>query len=251
MLEKNRHGKALEAGTVYLKVDKIQSPVKFSELKTFYTSNKYSKVFCFNDIDLFVSTNYRVVVENDRLADLNFLCEPDSSWPKDMLRVCIHFTCDRGVSAEANRHTVNSAMESSTRYINYSKGKFGNQISVIVPDDIDMSQTDLPNHDMSTIFRELANTNGSQLSIPDWWWINNKVSEMAYMNLLKLGWKPEQARRVLPLDLHTELTHTAFVEDWKHFFDLRCDKAAHPDMRKVAEQAKELMIKEGYIDNND
>ena len=90
--------------------------------------------------------------------------------------------------------------------------------------------------------------------IADWqkleWWVwANRCCELAYMNLIRLGWKPQQARRILPLDLQTELNHCAFISDWKHFFKLRDDKAAHPDMQLLAKPLHEEFIKRGYIKN--
>ena len=84
----------------------------------------------------------------------------------------------------------------------------------------------------------------------DVWWNANAYAEECYMRLLQLGWKPEQARVVLPLDTNTELVHTAFVSDWLHFFDLRAlskTGKAHPDMIAVAKPLYEEFKKRGYI----
>ena len=82
------------------------------------------------------------------------------------------------------------------------------------------------------------------------WCAANAYAEACYMRLLQLGWKPEQARVVLPLDTNTELVHTAFVSDWLHFFDLRAlskTGKAHPDMIKVAKPLYEEFKRRGYI----
>lgn len=63
--------------------------------------------------------------------------------------------------------------------------------------------------------------------------------EYSYMNLIRLGWKPQQARTILPLDTNTEVVYTAFESDWEHFIELRTSQAAHPDIRILAEKVKE------------
>ena len=75
----------------------------------------------------------------------------------------------------------------------------------------------------------------------------NEFTEFCYMKLLEKGWTPQQARRVLPLDLKTEVIYTAFIDDWKHFFELRCANNAHPDMLEVAIPLRDEFIKQGYI----
>lgn len=249
------HGKALEQGTVYLKFPNeayyTQGEHKIA-LYYFYRNNPYSKIMKDKD-EFYVTTNYRVLYENNHLSDLQYLCEPTKFHEK---RVCIHFICDRGVSAEANRHTVNSAMEQSTRYCNYSRDKFGNEIKVIVPGDIDIQKGNFSDIESQTVaLRRMCGaiygTNAidgenarAALDIwneVDYWMFGNLASEFAYMGLIKCGWKPQQARRVLPLDLQTELCHTAFISDWKHFIDLRSAPDAHPDIRILSDKIKNLL----------
>lgn len=88
-----------------------------------------------------------------------------------------------------------------------------------------------------------------RFEIIDYWLFANLACEWSYMNLLKKGWKPQQARRVLPLDLHTELVHTAFISDWKNFINLRykgTTGSPHPDMLLIStplfENLKELIV---------
>ena len=76
------------------------------------------------------------------------------------------------------------------------------------------------------------------------------MAEHAYFTLLKQGWKPEAARDVLPNATKTEIMMTGFIDDWKHFFDLRCSNAAHPQMRELACGLKEEFIKRNYINGN-
>ena len=174
------------------------------------------------------------------------------SWdPRFEKRVTVHFTTDRGVSAEANRHRANSPMESSTRYCNFSKGKFGNQITISTPKEITDELLSLhggANVDMS-MGVILPKDTSDWIDI-DWWIWGNSCTELSYMKLLECGWTPQQARRVLPLDLKTELIHTATILDWKHFFDLRvlgATGAPHPDMYEVAKPLYDEFKRRGYL----
>lgn len=224
----NGHGAMLEHGTVYLKLKWWQ----FRKIARYFfapytESNKL----------LYVTTNYRVIVEHKWQEDLEFLCEPTERHAK---RRTFKFICDIGVSREANRHRVNSIAEQSTRFCNYSKDKFGNEISVIKPDELGEG---IPQHYKQVLrnFMGYSRVNSSEITSLDYWYTANAVAEYCYMQLLNLGWKPQQARRVLPLDTETELVHTAFESDWEHFLALRSASNAHPDMRKLANQIRELL----------
>lgn len=127
------------------------------------------------------------------------------------------FICDRGVSHEIVRHRIASYCQESTRYCNYSKDKFGNEITVIKP-----------------CFYEEKSTAFSE------WYASCKSSEIYYFALLYEG-KAEEARSVLPNSLKTEIVMTTNIREWRHFFKLRCSKAAHPQMRQVATMLFEQM----------
>lgn len=117
--------------------------------------------------------------------------------------------CDRGVSHEFVRHRIFSYAQESTRYCNYSKMKFGNEITIIQPPFIKPESQAV--------------------------WLNaNSCSERAYFELLSLGEPPELARSVLMTDLKTELIGTANFREWRYFVKLRTDKKAHPQMQEVA-----------------
>lgn len=117
--------------------------------------------------------------------------------------------CDRGVSHEAIRHRLFSVSQESTRYCNYSKDKFGNQISTIKP-------------------------HFNSVESDDVWSNAVKVAEDAYLTLLKLGEKPDMSRSVLPTCLKTEYVLTGNFREWMHFFAVRTSNAAHPQMREIA-----------------
>lgn len=123
----------------------------------------------------------------------------------------VRFVCDRGVSHEIVRHRMASYSQESTRYCNYSKDGFGSEITVIAP-----------------CFLK-PNTDGWML-----WEEGCQAAETAYFNLLNYGCVPKEARSVLPNSLKTEVIMTANMREWRHFFRLRCDSAAHPQMREVA-----------------
>lgn len=221
------HGAMLEHGTVYLKLEGINKSWEYYHAQE-YLENNYSKVVIEReDIDstdwckFYITTNFRVLIENNWLNDLKYICEPTKYHER---RITVKFTCDRGVSHEFVRHRVFSFAQESTRFCNYSKDKFGNEITFI--------QSDYFTNNNSTKMDE-SNINYFEQSLKD--------SERYYFKLLELGWKPQQARQVLPNALKTELIMTGFESDWKHFFDLRCAKNAHPDAQKLANKLKELM----------
>lgn len=125
--------------------------------------------------------------------------------------VTVKFICDRGVSHEIVRHRLASYCQESTRYCNYSKDSFDSEITVIEP-----------------LFLT-PDTFGY-----DEWKEACQTAEGAYFNLLEWGCTPQEARAVLPNSLKTEVVMTANLREWRHFFRLRCAKAAHPQMREIA-----------------
>lgn len=118
-----------------------------------------------------------------------------------------------------------SICESSTRYCNYAKERFNNEITFIKPYWFDELQA-------NSDFVEAVKYN-SFMDLCE-------QSEESYLKLIEYGCKPQEAREVLPLCTKTEVVYTAFEEDWDYFFSLRCDHKAHPDAQKVANKIKEL-----------
>ena len=225
---KSNHGAMLEHGTMYMFMpidcDKHDYHVAWK-----YYKNKYSKViirnehFLLNKNGYYITTNFRVLVENGWLDDLKYICDPTEFHEK---RVCVHFVCDRGILAEFTRHRVFSFSAESTRYCNYSKNKFGNEVTFIEP----CWSTTEPMRDGFSEFRT---------SLAE--------AENHYLFLIENGWTPQQARAVLPNSLKTELVMTGFVSDWKHFFGLRCDSVAHPQARELAIPLREEFINNKYL----
>lgn len=240
---KSGHGAMLEHGTIYMEF----VPYKNHPMPKFYIYNPYSKVVeCGGN--MYVTTNMRVLVENERLNDLQYICKPTEFHEK---RVCVHFVCDRGVSHEFVRHRVMSFAQESTRYCNYSKDKFGNELTFIIPSwcsNRDEAHIVPDKYDVdwnNKLIEDFGNEQGSL-------YIGLALAENTYLNLLKIGWTPQQARAVLPNSLKTELVMTGFVSDWKHFFRVRSRIAEtgkpHPQAQELADPLMDEFIKRDIME---
>ncbi len=131
-------------------------------------------------------------------------------------KITVKIVCDRGVSHEIVRHRIASYSQESTRYCNYQKNKFGNELTVIKP-----------------VFWE---ENSPQYNI---WYDTTQKIEENYMQLINMGAKPQEARSILPNSLKTEIVVTMNLREWRHFFKLRTSEAAHPQMREIAQMILE------------
>lgn len=249
------HGAMLEHGTVYLKcktevINRYIHPEDgeeedFNKLEK-YEYNSYSVT---NDdgIYLYVTTNLRVLVENDWLDDLQYICEPTEFHEK---RITVHFVCDRGVSHEFVRHRVMSFAQESTRYCNYSKDKFGNELTFIEP--CWLEDYNYKDNTYNQLFIDsLRFAEAHYLDLLKKW--DDKIPDKRYKTGFRNNpWTPQQARAVLPNALKTELVVTGFVSDWNHFFDLRArgtTGAPHPQAKELAEPLMKEFIARKYINN--
>ena len=248
----SKHYAMLEHGTVYLKFTDsstktlIIDGIRCSEyLYDNYISNKYSiihSVPCVGNTNWYVTTNYRVLVENNWLDDLQYLCEPTEYHEK---RITVRFICDSGVSHELVRHRVFSFAQESTRYCNYSKDKFGNELTFIIPSfckDIPDNTTFEDGMQVDTFVWATTQDNDLKLMVDKFTqvFLYSLIDiEIACIGLLNKGYKPQEVRAILPNTLKTEVIMTGFESDLDHFFELRCAKAAHPDMQKLANELKE------------
>lgn len=262
---KSGHGAMLEHGTVYLRT---YSNYEYGEDELFrrYSSNPYSIVKAIGRVagstkesDLvdgyYITTNYRVLVENDWLDDLQYLCEPTEFHEK---RYTVKFVCDRGVSHEFVRHRVFSFAQESTRYCNYSKDKFGNELTFIIPcwldipeDTYTLGKLRSKDNPEQTCMVEISKNHGAynvESAIGKFLHVLDYSSDR-YMELINEGWKPQQARAVLPNSLKTELIMTGTIEQWKGFFVLRDAPSAHPQARELAEPLHAEFIKRGWLNN--
>jgi len=126
------------------------------------------------------------------------------------ISVTVRIVCDRGVTHELVRHRLCSFSQESTRYANYAQDKFGREITVIRP--FFWAEDD------------------ARYTL---WLSAMQACEEAYLRLVEAGATAQEARSVLPNSLKTEIVTTANIREWRHIFKLRCDKAAHPQMRQV------------------
>ena len=225
----SKHYAMLEHGAVYLRYMPAEINMRpeltyLNNPLTKYCVNKFS-ITNLDSGEVYVTTNYRVLVENNWLDDLQYLCEPTEFHSK---RIMTRFICDRGVSHELVRHRVFSFAQESTRYCNYSKDKFGKELTFIKP-----SWWKEEDNEVATLY------------IQPW-----RNIESCYLTLIENGIKPQDARAILPNALKTEVVMTGFESDWDHFFELRCAKAAHPDMQKLANELKGK-FHEKEVDNKD
>lgn len=220
---KSGHGAMLEHGTVYLKI--TYKDTDFATLCMFYGRNKYSVLNHSEDNRIYyITTNYRVLVENNHLRDLKYLCEPTEFHEK---RITVHFTADAGVMREFFRHRVFSMAQESTRYCNYLRYKFSNSITVIYPSWLKEEEGLEFEEDM-------------------------RVIEELYFKWLKKEWTAQQARVFLPLGVKAEAVMTGFVSDWNHFFRLRSRIAEtgkpHPQAQELADPLMDEFVKRGIME---
>ncbi|WCF57336.1 thymidylate synthase, flavin-dependent [Bacteroides phage PhiCrAssBcn19] len=243
---KSGHGAMLEHGTVYLDVPNSAGDYN---LVPFFASNPYSRVVIKPSDDRvhnYVTTNFRVIVENvaeEYIPDiLQYLCEPTECHEK---RITVRFICDRGVSHEFVRHRVFSFAQESTRYCNYSKDKFGNEITYILPI---WSTMPVGEYEVDCIALSKIGQKEREDYTPDEQFIEAITNaEWNYFHLLQLGWTPQQARAVLPNSLKTELVMTGFISDWEHFFKLRDAGNAHPQARELAHPLHMEFLRRNYL----
>ena len=291
---KEGHGAVLEFGTVYLAFnpgapttslqgsgdDETKSYMKsegenieyfkWSKIINFYRYNKYSKV-TLGDGKWYVTTNYRVLVENNRLDDLMYLCEPTEYHEK---RYCVRFILDRFTGEEFLRHRVFSFCRESSRYCNYSKEKFGGNITFVIPPWITEEQlaegenivwwdndwVDANNLSIVKYGDENRNPLHSRI---DSWLFALAASELEYKALTndwtlfedvdeeeKKAWQAQQARTILPCAIKSPLAMCGFAKDWIHFFHLRAlgtTGAPHPQAKELAEPLMKEFLERGYI----
>ena len=230
-LIKKGHLSPLEFGTVYLTVPN-------SEDISFYSNNPYSKVRCDNQ-SYFITTNYRVIIENNRLHDLNYMTLPF----EHERRLTYKFIISEAIAREFNRHRTHSIIQQSTRYCNFAKDKFNNELTFIIPYWASIEPGHYTYNDTLDKFisaTQEINNNQKEFSL-----LNSYLkSELAYLNLINnFNLKAQEARDILPLGTKTVLMHCAFVSDWVDFIKLRKSPAAHPDAYKLASEIDKTFLK--------
>lgn len=224
---KSGHGAMLEHGTVYLAMPmETIIPIEANGWGK-YTKNPYSKGFKVCEVNgqrrVAVTTNLRVLVENDWLGDLQYICEPTEYHKR---RVCVRYTSDIHFYKDITRHRVFSWAIESTRFCNYMKQKFGSSISFAIP--IWLKEEE-------------------ELEFEE----DLRVIESLYFKWIKKGWQPQQAAYFLIQGTKAEIVMTGFISDYKHFFDLRSEIAKtgkpHPTVVELIEPLRQEFIKRKLI----
>lgn len=253
-LMKRKHLSVLEHGTIYLIDNK--NPYHLYER---YKNNPYSKTVLrtldysnpgYPIKECYVTTNYRVLVENDWLDDLQYLCEPTEFHDR---RVTVKFTSNIHFYKDLTRHRRMSFAIESTNYCNYCKDRFGEEITYIIPVWLDLPEGGVYWHDgigWRVGATEENDYLGESVKPNDKWDIETckaihyflsdlDKTEKTYSVLINYsGWKARQAAEVLPQATKADVIMTGFVSDWKHIFDLRTSVIAktgqpHPEVSRL------------------
>lgn len=241
MLESRDHARPLEFGTVHIKM----SDAQFECLQTLLMDKVYNDYWIkYNIIDTededncYITTNYRYYLE---------LCKYDKGVPEYLdpsdnplypRRYTVHMILDRGVMDEFRTHVGLSHLAESTRYCNYSKDKFNNEVTFVIPSWcnslIEGSKQEYSPFEINGDEVEFMNA------------LQN--AQNSYLSLLKMGWTPQQARSVLPLGIKSELISCGFEGAWKNFFYRRDAPDAHPMAQEIAKPMHKEFIERGFID---
>lgn len=260
-LIKNGHFSCLEHGTIYLQV-----PYERVDVAIHYQMNPYCKSTVRNGF-YYITTNARVIVEHNWQDDLVFMCEPTEYHE---IRVSVRFTASIGTEREIMRHRAFSFIQESTRYCNYSKEKFGSELTFIIPEWIYKVQSEIASYPdpLTRDSRDwLMQEKGEDLidslccfdrSVASWYDCLEKIEEdYNYLTTTDESYKlaAQEARGILPLDLKADVVMTGFVSDWIHFFQLRSYIAAtgkpHPDLQILADGLLLEFLDKKYIENED
>lgn len=237
----NGHTRPLEFGTVYLKLPQYQD---LSD-----TFLRYSKLYYFVDYDnsdnnhWYITTNFRCIMQGSYQTDeeafehgydKNYLeyvkeywCEPTEY---HQLRYCYGMVASRGVTDDLRTHITLSSLCESTRFCNYFKGKFGNELTFIQPYWVSDENTE--KYMNGTLEDGIDKSTLDEL----------KNEEVSYLRLAELGLQPQQLKRIFPLGGKAELRLCGFLDSWENFFWRRCDSHADPEAIIIANMIKDDML---------
>ena len=245
MLEKRDHARPLEFGTVHLKMHILY----FLGLKNVLCMNKmwnngWIKYHYIGKL-AYVTTNYRYYLSIIKVypdIQKSFDTQDDKLYPR---RYTVHFITSRGVMDEFRTHVSLSHLAESTRYCNYDKDRFNNEITCVIPHycpDLIGGNS----YDLYTCKFELTQTEG--LSEKSAKWIESMCqAEQDYMDLLNDSCTAQEARDVLPLGIKSELISCGFEDAWSNFFYRRCANDAHPMAREIAIPLQEKFKELNYV----
>ena len=250
MLESRGHDRPLEFGTVHLKMPESEFRSLIDILTSSRTYNDswmhYKVVETWEEgYTVYVTTNYRYykLMWNQMITLSKYFDKTDSEhYPK---RYTVHMILDRGVMDEFRTHVGLSHLAESTRYCNYSKDKFGNELTFIKPCWLNVPEGKY-NHcimvskNSPDIRVECVGSDeiGKYYNIEEdeGLFLNGLVqSELTYLHLINnKKWTPQQARSVLPLGIKSELISCGFEDAWENFFKRRDAPDAHPMAQEIA-----------------
>lgn len=242
MLVKRDHARPLEFGTVHLKISSGMLFEKFlQDLVDYKLYNpawiKYKELPEYT----YVTTNYRhylqIIKKCPYIAE--YFTEQDNCYYPS--RYTVHMVLSRGIMDEFRTHVSLSHLAESTRYCNYSKDKFDNQITFIQPSWIILDKEIASINELCLLSGQYDREN------PNLRYLASLVdANYAYVLLLNKGWTPQQARDVLPLSVKSELISCGFEDAWSNFFYRRCANDAHPMAREIAIPLQKRFKELGY-----
>lgn len=240
------HLSCLEHGTIYLNVPMTEWDYNYVYELWDDPYTKYNDLYAdtWSDSTVYVTTNYRVIREKDIQPILEYISEPNEHHER---RISVFFNSDIGTMRELFRHRRMSYIQESSRFCNYSNGKFDNELVFILPPWMSVKE-----ETYTSTLEIFSKTPLSGYKPGEEIFLNSLLqAEQSYMTLIDSGWKPEQARNVLPLATKSEAIVTGFVSDWEHIFRLRTSIAEtgrpHPQMLELMDPLYEEFIKRNLI----
>ena len=242
MLESRGHDRPLEFGTVHLKMPYYIYSTVIDTLTYLDMFNQAWVKVTYENGNMYITTNYRYYLAIKKVypdIDEYFTEEDNKYYPK---RYTVHMILDRGVMDEFRTHVGLSHLAESTRYCNYSKDKFDNEVTFVIPSWcnslVEGSKQEYSPFEINEDEVEFMNA------------LQN--AQNSYLSLLKMGWTPQQARSVLPLGIKSELISCGFEDSWANFMRRRSpkygDPGAHPMAAEIADKLCEEFLKRGFID---
>ena len=226
---KSKHFAMLEHGTVYLTIP--NKNINRNLLIYKYETNPYSKVV-YTDDNIYITTNYRVIIENNWIEHLEYITSPTEFHEK---RITVRFIANIHFYKDLTRHRKMSYAIESTRFCNYTKDRFGGELTFIQPCWIKEEYVpgDYNRSEQFVMFTEMLEN-----------------IEATYNFMINSGWQAQQAANILPQATKAEIIVTGFAKDWKYIFDLRAIGTTgkpHPQMQELMIPLMKEFINRKYI----
>lgn len=263
---KSNHTAMLEHGTIYLAI--IYNPEVVEERKHLskYLANPYTEVICkilesdsvpvseqkigesikVTKSIAYITTNYRVIVENNLQDDLKYLCKPTKYHKK---RYTLYCTTALHCYKDLTRHRKFSFAIESTRYCNYSKTEKFGDMAFIIPTWINLKEGQYFDGKYGTpLFEEFLKSD-TYNKLTERFILDLVGVERTYNEFIENGWQAQQAAEILPQCIKGDMIITGFEDDWKHLIDLRfygTTGAPHPMVKELATLMKEELGKLGF-----